>query len=357
MDKRIVLAVAGAGKTSSILERLIDGRRTLVLTHTHHAEAELRSRIVKKFGCIPEYISVGTYFSYLYRFCYRPLLQVEVHDKGLSFERPSEWSNRRPLSSLDRYLDSTRRAYHCRLAKLVQERCLSALIQRIERYYDQVIVDEVQDFAAHDFNLLMAISRARVAWYMVGDFYQHTFDTSRDGAVNAGLYKDYVTYVKRLRSNGFEVDTKSLQGSHRCSAQVCAFIRDQIGIDIRSANERTGGVRIVDDIDEVRAIYASPEILKLFYQEHARFDCHAMNWGASKGLDSCTDVCIALNKTSWKQFITGKLTSASPTTRNRLYVASSRPHRHLYVISEQALGDFVPKTGKTGVRVQFSRPQ
>ncbi|VTM51632.1 Uncharacterised protein [Klebsiella quasipneumoniae] len=43
---------------------------------------------------------------------------------------------------------------------------------RLERFYDYLYVDEVQDFAGHDFNLLLEVSQANIGIRFVGDFYQ-----------------------------------------------------------------------------------------------------------------------------------------------------------------------------------------
>ena len=49
-----------------------------------------------------------------------------------------------------------------------------------------------------DFNFLEAIMEANINMLFVGDFYQHTFDTSRDGATNSTYiaYKGYFSMEK-----------------------------------------------------------------------------------------------------------------------------------------------------------------
>ena len=65
---------------------------------------------------------------------------------------------------------------------------------RIETYFDEFIIDEIQDIAGRDFHLLEALMSTNVNMLFVGDFYQHTFDTSRDGNVNQSLFDDKATY-------------------------------------------------------------------------------------------------------------------------------------------------------------------
>lgn len=338
MDKTVTFAVAGSGKTRSIVNRLDLDYRALLVTYTVNTQEDLRRRILAKFGHMPSNITVSTYFTFLNRFCYRPLLFRTVRDRGISFAPPSQSSNRFKSNDLRRYMDSGKRLYHCRMAKLLATHgCVPGLLQRIERYYDQVFVDEVQDFGGHDFNLLMQLSQARVNWNLVGDFYQYTFATSHDGNVNMSLHNDFGKYRHRFVEQGFDVDTASLVNSHRCSETVCSFIRDHIGIDIKAASSRTSDVVIVESQADADRLHADPSILKLFLMEHELYDCHSMTWGSSKGLDHHQDVCVVLNDKTWRQYQSGDLREAKPVIRNKLYVACTRPRRHLYLVPESIL--------------------
>jgi DNA helicase-2/ATP-dependent DNA helicase PcrA len=239
---------------------------------------------------------------------------------------------------MKRFVDGGNRLYHRRLAQLLDAKgCLPALQRRLERYYDMVLVDEVQDFGGHDFNFLMALTGAQLSWRMVGDFFQHTYSTSYDGNVNLGLHDDYQVYKRRFRSQGFLVDTDSLATSHRCSATVCDFIRSHLGVEIAAATDRRSGVVQVDNQAEVDRIFADQSVLKLFYMRHDRYRCASLNWGSAKGLDHFEDVCVALSDDNWKALRAGRLRPESPLTRNKLYVACSRPRRHLYLVPEKLL--------------------
>ena len=57
----------------------------------------------------------------------------------------------------------------------------------------------------------------------VGDFYQHTFDTSCDGATNSTLFNSKAKYESRFTAKGFICDNTSLVNSWRCSKNVCQF--------------------------------------------------------------------------------------------------------------------------------------
>lgn len=266
---------------------------------------------------------------------------MRMQTTGISFERPSDYSSRQTLQSRDRYVTKSGRIYHARMAKALDVRgCIPALQRRLERYYDKVCVDEVQDFGGHDFNLLKQIIRANVEVLLVGDFYQHTYYTSADGSVNRGLHDSYDRFKDALQSAGLVVDTTSLLRSHRCSATVCSFIRKKIGVDIYAHSDRTTQVAVVSELSQATELYASAGTIKLFYQEHGRYSCYSQTWGDSKGRDHYQDVCVVLNAESWKRFSTGTLAEMAATSRNKLYVACSRARGDLYVMPDTLLKAF-----------------
>ena len=78
----------------------------------------------------------------------------------------------------------------------------------------------------------------------------------------------------------------------------------------------------------------SEVVVKLFLQEHYKYDCYGQNWGASKGLDHYTDVCVVLNPGTLKAYKAGTLSSINAGTRNKLYVACSRARGNLMFIPE-----------------------
>lgn len=61
--------------------------------------------------------------------------------------------------------------YSSRLAKLVQDRVIDDVKQRLERFFDILLVDEVQDFGGHDFNFLLSLAESNLSIVCAGDFF------------------------------------------------------------------------------------------------------------------------------------------------------------------------------------------
>jgi len=221
---------------------------------------------------------------------------------------------------------------------VIEYGALEKVQNRLTRHFDNFYVDEVQDFAANDFNLLLELSRADVAALYAGDYYQHTYDTRRDGNTRSTLYaKGAAAYTGEFKKAGFDVDTMSLARSRRCSPAVCAYITDTLGINIGSLREDDTKIIFVSNPDEISKIYQNPNVVKLFYQNQAKYDCYSNNWGNSKGLDNYQDVCIVLNKTTYELLKADRGRELKPATKNKLYVACSRTRGKLYFVEEKLL--------------------
>ena len=340
MDKSVVFAVAGSGKTSHLVASLDEVQRFLIVTYTESNHDNLRIKIIQRFGYFPPNITLYTYFRFLHSFCYRPFLRSQKNTKGVTFKLPSTFP-RYTLTDDRRYISSSRRLYANRLAKFIgQSNLIGAVVARMEKYFDVFFVDEVQDFAGHDFNFLMAISTAKLNATFVGDFFQHTFDTSRDGNVNASLHSGYNSYITKFKAARLKVDTDSLKKSHRCSKSVCDFITEKIGITIEAYDDRESVVRYEDNPAAVLDLYRDSETVKLFYKEHHKYVCYSQNWGASKGVDRYQDVCVVLNPANVKAWQNGSFRDINVETRNKLYVACSRARGNLTFVPESLLKSY-----------------
>ncbi len=337
MDKKIIFAVAGSGKTAHVIDQLTVNKRCLVLTYTTNNYRNLKTRIIEKFGHFPDSIHLQTYFNFLYTFCYSPLLSRKLKAKHISWGTPPAKS-RYKGHQIKYYVDSNNSLYHNRIAKLLEtQKVLDELISRLEKYFDIILIDEIQDFAGHDFNFIEHISKSKLNQIFVGDFYQHTFDTSRDGNVNNNLHSDYEKYKARFKKMGFTADSTGLNKSHRCSPTLCDFISNSLGVSIESHRNDVTDVRMIKSEEEAEQIINCFNTVKLFYQEHYKYDCYSRNWGEVKGDDHYEDVCVVLNKTTLEHFENETLEQLNPKTKNKLYVACSRARKNLLFVSYKVL--------------------
>lgn len=333
MDKRLMLAVAGSGKTSFIIGKLSLQKRSLIVTYTDANYENLKRKILTKFdGHWPENITLFTYFQFLYRFCYKPLLSEEIGARGITFCRPERLYAK--IGSYDFYFSKKSFFYSNRLSRFLED-YLEEIQNRLTKYFDEFIIDEVQDIAGRDFNFLEKLFSTKINMLFVGDFNQHTYSTSYDGNVNKNLFKNSKIYESKFISNGFVCD-RTLQKSWRCSENVCSFIREKLNIPIYSnrSKDELSEVVFISAEDQIQEIFNDKNIVKLHFKNAALYGSDHRNWGDTKGEDHYLDVCILLNKTTSAFLKDNNPKDLALITRNKLYVAITRAHRNVYFIDE-----------------------
>ena len=67
MDKRVILAVAGAGKTYHICHTIDPRKRNLILAYTNENIHNIQKELCDAHGMIPELTTVMTFDSFVYR--------------------------------------------------------------------------------------------------------------------------------------------------------------------------------------------------------------------------------------------------------------------------------------------------
>ncbi len=85
-----MLAVAGSGKTTYLINKLNLEQRFLIVTYTDNNLANIRQRIINTFGHVPQNITLMSYFQFFIRVCYRPFLKDKVRAKGITWDMPNQ---------------------------------------------------------------------------------------------------------------------------------------------------------------------------------------------------------------------------------------------------------------------------
>lgn len=342
MDRRLILAVAGSGKTTYLIKLINLEKSFLIVTYTENNLYNIRRRIINKFGYMPNNITIMTYFKFLIHVCYRPFLKDEIKAKGITWNIPENYT--RYMKGKLYYMTKNGFLYYNRLSKLCQTYCAKDIKERIEKFYDCYMFDEIQDLGGHDFDFIQNILPTNIDCILVGDFYQHTFETSNDGNIATGLYKDYTKYKKKWSKTRIEIDEKTLSNSYRCSPTICNFVSQHLGIKIASHRHDNSAIHIINKQDEADKLFRDDSKVKLFYKEAQKYPCISENWGNSKGLDSFQNICIVLNKTTLKAFNENKLNQLPQSTLNKFYVACTRAKGDIYFIPHTFIDQYKRQT-------------
>ncbi|WP_131196047.1 UvrD-helicase domain-containing protein [Lichenihabitans psoromatis] len=239
-ENRLVIAAAGSGKTTYIVDEAVKIRdqRVLITTYTDSNEAEIRQKFFDVVGHVPSNVVIMTWFSLLITHGVKPfqggvfdfpikgmvLVQAQsairyINSQGIGVPWPED-------DAANHFFDSRGQVFSDKLSKLVircNEQSGGAVFDRLSRIFPHVFIDEVQDLAGYDLDILEALARSPVRLLMVGDPRQVTYLTHNERRLakyaNGGIADFLRTLSKKLK---IKVDDSSLNRSHRNSAAICA---------------------------------------------------------------------------------------------------------------------------------------
>lgn len=359
MDKRVMLAVAGAGKTYYICHIINPEKKNLILAFTNENIHNIKKELCDAHGCVPELTTVMTFDSFIYRYLicpYEPTIAEHFSyptfvSRGIcTIDPPLQRipgkngkmiPNGKYISkdNLGHYVTRQNQYYCATLSELVmqvkkgRESLVKRAAAKINLFFDQVLIDEFQDFREHDYELIMAFAKYLNDVVLVGDYHQHSVSATNNSGKpfkNGKIDVRYNEFVDKLKAEGFAVDVETLDKSRRCSCEICEYVYKKLGINIESCGQNHGSVIWADNI--ASDIINNQEIVKLVYKDAAGYSFRAMNWSYSKG-DTLDCACVIL--TDKFDVLDDESFSANATaisTVNKLYVAMTRTRGDLYLI-------------------------
>jgi DNA helicase-2/ATP-dependent DNA helicase PcrA len=359
MAKRVILAVAGAGKTYHICHEIDPTKRNLILAFTHENIHNIQKELCDAHGCVPELTTVSTFDSFVYhqlvlpyepsiaeyfgcpKFVSRGICTIDPPPQTIKNTKGKPVAN--PLykkkDRLAHYVTMRGQYYCATLSELVlqvkknRESLIKRVAARLNMFYDCVLIDEFQDFREYDYELIMALAKQLNDVILVGDYHQHSVSATNNSGKpfkNKSTDVSYDAFIAELQKSGFEVDLTTLDKSRRCSAEICDYVSKKLHISITSSGDHCGAVRWIDD--NPTSVLDDDRIIKLVFQEAAKYSFPALNWSYSKG-DTVDSACViltdGLDNLDSDTFNPDRV---KPSTLNKLYVAMTRSRGDLYLM-------------------------
>jgi hypothetical protein len=225
----VVVACAGSGKTRSIAEWALNcpGKRVLVTTYTNENVDQINSYLIRLNGHIPPNITVMSWYSFLLQDGVRPYQNAVVSCGRIGtidfLGVPNLYIAKKNAHSY--YLNRNNDIYRDRVADFVCECDTKSggwVIQRLEKIYDRIYIDEMQDLAGYDLELLERLFGSRVVTVAVGDPRQATFSTNlaaKNRKYNRGGIMDW---IDSKRTCGLFVVEEKVH-CHRSNQAICNF--------------------------------------------------------------------------------------------------------------------------------------
>lgn len=365
---KLIIAAAGSGKTTYLINKACDlNEPVLLTTYTEANENEIKRSIIKKKGCIPSNITIQTWFSFLLQHGLRPyqsVLDRSLHNETIGFFLTSEKSGKRfdsqgnPLiiggnpiywgekDFRKHYFTSKLDIYSDKLSKFVfncNEKSNNQVIDRISRIFNYIFIDEVQDLAGYDLELIKLFFKSHSSVLLVGDPRQVTYLTHHSAKYEKyanGQIKDFILNElgKKIQC---EVDENTLNVSHRNDQLVCNYSAKLypslptptacICSECRGESTIHEGVFLVKpkDVGNYLSTY-NPTQLRWNSSVKCCPDFQTMNFGESKGL-AFERVLIYPTKdmADWIKDNNHKLSNEA---RAKLYVGITRSRRSTGIV-------------------------
>ncbi|WP_219952945.1 UvrD-helicase domain-containing protein [Dickeya zeae] len=351
---KVIIASAGAGKSTFVvceaLKSVASGKRVLITTFTEACRDEINVKIIHENGCVPPNLYVITWFSFLIKHWIKPyqgcLFDNDV--KGMIFcssksgERPYKVGGRTVYwgekDFRQHYFSPDFKVYSDKMAKLslrCNEQSGDKVIDRIAACFDEIYVDEVQDLAGYDLELIQVLFSSLIKITLVGDPRQATYSTVNTDK-NAKYKKAAIVNFFEDKAPMVAVDDKMLNENFRCFHEINDFANKLYPAFPPSASR-------VHDMSGHDGVFLLPAKLLNHYLEtytpvQLRWDKKrtvderypVFNFGTSKGL---TFERVIIYPTEpmlrWFQDNNTKLTN---DTRAKLYVGLTRSAKSVAII-------------------------
>jgi superfamily I DNA/RNA helicase len=360
---KVLIAAAGSGKTTYLVSEAlrVKKERVLITTYTESNEAEIKQKIIGFAGQIPPNIVVMTWFTFLIRHGVKPfqggLFEFPVKGMLLVSVRSgirARTANGQPIywgeGDFERhYFDNCRRIYSDKLAKLVircDKKWNGSVVSRISRVFPHIFVDEVQDLAGYDLDILAAFFGSSASVLLVGDPRQVTYLTHNEPKHEKYSNGGLVDFLRRKlpRKIAYELDEVKLGTSHRNSAAICALssrlysnMRPSIACTCdgcRSEKINGAGLFIVRPADYARYMetYRPMQLRDKITSRGIDLKFPVMNFGESKGRGF--DRVIIVPTKPMLKWIRDHKEELAPQTRAKFYVALTRARHSVALVAD-----------------------
>ncbi|CAM1340161.1 UvrD-helicase domain-containing protein [Tenacibaculum aestuarii] len=363
-NHKLIISSAGSGKTTYLVNTALEAssKKVLITTYTENNQKEIKNKFIDVRGFVPNNVTIQTWFSFLIQHGVKPFqgsLWEPLYDhdiKGMilvnkksgmkyydkKLKRPVYFGEDNP----NKFYFGKGYIYSDKLAKMVVNTNSSSegkVVSRISRIYDHIMIDEVQDLAGYDLDLIKLLMKDCSNITMVGDPRQVTYLThleARHKKYREGNIEQFLLEKCKRSIGDNGIDKTTLVNSHRCCAEVCNYasklysdLPATVTCDCCNTNSDTHqGVFLVkpEDVKQYLNAY-EPVQLKWNKKVHINPFYDSQNFGESKGASHDRVLIYPTEKmTEWIE----NSIDLPNETRAKFYVAITRARFSVGIIHD-----------------------
>lgn len=351
MENKLIIAAAGSGKTTFLVNEALKEKssKILITTYTQANEEEIRRKFIKLNKCIPENVTVQTWFSFLLQHGVRPyqgcVFTKDIKGLILINGQSAQWV---PESNIEKhYFTDNQKIYSDKLSKFVikcNSQSSGAVIDRLARIYTHIFIDEVQDLSGYDLDFLRLLFSCEANILLVGDPRQGTYSTSNSSR-NKKFKKSKIVYFFEDDTVKINTDADSLTTNYRSIPAICE-LSNKLYInfpDTTSGNLTSTGH---DGVFLVRSEYIetylrryNPMQLRDSIVTTINEGYNHTTFGKSKGLEFKRVLIYPTNP--FIKWLTDNKSDLATTSRSKLYVAITRASHSVGIVYDKDIEGIV----------------
>ncbi|KQK26095.1 hypothetical protein AR438_10970 [Chryseobacterium aquaticum] len=370
-NNKLIVAAAGSGKTTFLVEEALREKNNsiLITTFTQANESEIKRKFIEKNKCIPENVTIQTWFTFLLKQGVRPYQGALIEKKinglilvngksGLkAYRNPCEICRKGNTINEDckkcanpiyyseenefekHYFSKSLKIYSDKISKFIirsNEKSEGLLIERLCNVYSHIFIDEVQDLAGYDLEFLKLLFKSPSRILLVGDPRQGTYSTNTS-AKNKKFSKFNVVNFFQDPTIKINTDKTSLLINYRCNKKICDlsnnlfpdFQKTESGNKLITGHD---GVFFIKEIDiEDYLANFKPMQLRETKRKKVNENFKVMNFGESKGLSF--DRILIYPTQPFLNWLLDNKTILAETSRAKIYVALTRARYSVAIVN------------------------
>jgi DNA helicase-2/ATP-dependent DNA helicase PcrA len=318
-------------------------RRIAIITYTTNNTREIIKRFGEMNSGVPKHVDVVTWFGFLLRECARPYQRSKYADKRIESLLFVNQQSAKYIAEDDtarHYFANGDLIYSDKIAKFVvecEERSSQSVSARLGQIYTDVFIDEFQDLAGWDLEVVRSLLESGIRVTLVGDPRQHIYSTNPSSKNKQYLGSGIVKLLQKWKKDGL-CALEPMSGTWRCNSAICGFVNSlwpgmDSMISARTDTTEHDGVFLVpkNAVDDYMRRY-SPQVLR--HDKRAEtFGREALNFGLAKGLEF-ERVLIVPTGPVRKYLQTGELTHVE-AARDKLHVAVTRARHSVAFVYDE----------------------
>ncbi|MBO0589633.1 UvrD-helicase domain-containing protein [Sporosarcina sp. E16_8] len=332
-------------------------KEVLITTFTQENENEIRSKFKElNKGVIPRNVTIKTWFSFLIGHGVKPYQGTLINNKINGLLLVSEQSGLkykgkgRPIfyPEIDvekHYFSKDYKIYSDKISKFTvksNELSKGKVINRISKIFDYIFIDEIQDLAGYDLDIIKMLMQSQSKIIMVGDPRQVTYYTHFSRKYSKYKNGNIVDFIKKECINkklDCIIDEITLKDSWRNNQLICdvsnrVFLNYLPNVSLHKEVSSHDGVFFVksNDIEHYLEKY-KPLQLRDTRRKKVNENYPVLNFGESKG-KTVKRALIYPTKPilSWFEDHTSNLAFSS---RCKLYVALTRAIHSVAIVCDK----------------------